>query len=138
MREGARAHAEVIRHCLNRRIGDLADPARHLAGARHDAWRIMVNGSISSDWSVEQMAARMHLSCAQFRRVVTSHHGMTPREVLTRPRIGRTKEPLLRTDYSLGRIAEKFGYDSPFSLSRAFKGNTGASPREFRRSTYPE
>ncbi|MDA0814705.1 MAG: AraC family transcriptional regulator, partial [Verrucomicrobia bacterium] len=50
---------------------------------------------------------------------------------------GRTKEFLRRTEYSLEQIAKQVGYDSPFSLSRAFKRNAGISPRDFRKSPYP-
>ena len=137
-RKAAQAYAEVIRHCLDREIDALAHPEHRLARAQLDALWEAINGSISQNWSVEEMARRMRLSSAQFRRVVTNHHGMTPQEILTRLRISRTKELLRRTDYSLEQIADQVGYDSPFSLSRVFKRNTGISPRDFRKAAYPK
>ncbi|MCB1096995.1 MAG: AraC family transcriptional regulator [Verrucomicrobiae bacterium] len=135
-RKTSRAYAEIIRHCLDREIESLAHPEQGLVRAQLDGLWETINGNISNNWSVEEMARRMGLSSAQFRRIVSSQYGLTPQEILTRLRIGRTKELLRRTDYSLEQIADQVGYDSPFSLSRAFKRNSGLSPRDFRKCSY--
>lgn len=131
------SYAKIIRHCLDRELESLANPEYRLIRAQLDGLWEAINGSISRSWSVEEMAHRMRLSSAQFRRVVVSQYGFTPQEILIRLRISRTKELLRRTNYSLEQIAEQVGYDSPFSLSRAFKKNTGTSPRDFRKAAYP-
>ncbi|MGK0186471.1 MAG: AraC-like DNA-binding protein [Verrucomicrobiales bacterium] len=131
------AYAQIIRQCFDRELESLANPEYRLIRAQLDGLWETINGNISRSWSVEEMARRMGLSSAQFRRIVTSQYGITPQEILIRLRIGRTKELLRRTSYSLEQIAEQVGYDSPFSLSRAFKKNTGTNPRDFRKSAYP-
>jgi transcriptional regulator GlxA family with amidase domain len=78
------------------------------------------------------MARRMSLSVSQFRRIVIAQHGCTPQEMLLRMRIWRAQQLLVRTNDTLAVVAERVGYESPFSLSRAFRRVIGISPRQYR------
>lgn len=131
-REVAKAYAEITCICLDRELDLAASPGKTHARMRLDALWETVNGSLSHPWPVEAMAKRMHLSPAQFRRVVGQVYRASPSEILQSMRIERAKQLLRRTDDSLEQIAERVGYESPFSLSRAFKRAVGRSPREFK------
>jgi AraC-like DNA-binding protein len=70
---------------------------------------------------------------SQFRRAVIAQHGCVPQDMLVRMRIERAQQLFVRTDDTIAIIAERIGYESPFSLSRAFRRVVGISPRQYRR-----
>jgi AraC-like DNA-binding protein len=128
----ARSYAEVIRICLDRALETSQPSERNRVQVRLDELWEAINGNIRRNWSVTEMARRMHLSVSQFRRVVIAQHGCAPQDMLQRLRIGRAQHLLARTDDTLAVIAERVGYESPFSLSRAFRRVIGVSPRQYR------
>jgi transcriptional regulator GlxA family with amidase domain len=52
-------------------------------------------------------------------------------------RQNRATELLLRTQRPIKQVAEAAGFQNEKSFMRAFKGWTGQSPAEFRRSAMP-
>jgi AraC-like DNA-binding protein len=134
--EIARSYADVIRICLDRALDAPRHPERSRLRIRLDELREAINGNIGRAWTVREMARRLSLSVSQFRRVVIAEHGCTPQDMLLRMRIGRAQQLLLRTDDKLEVIAERVGYESPFSLSRAFRRVVGVSPRQYRSQAY--
>jgi AraC-like DNA-binding protein len=58
--------------------------------------------------------------------------GVSPRTFITRTRIDAARRLLLTSSYSIGRIADLLGYDSPFQFSRQFKARVGIAPKHFR------
>jgi AraC-like DNA-binding protein len=134
----ARSYAGVIRICLDRALEASRQPERSRVRVRLDELWEAINGNIGRNWSVGEMARRMHLSISQFRRVVAAQHGCAPQYMLLRMRIGRAQHLLVRTDDTLAVIAERVGYESPFSLSRAFRRLIGVSPRQYRNQACPD
>lgn len=126
------SYANVIRLCLDRALDSSRQPEKTRVRVRLDELWEAINGNIGRNWTVEEMARRMSLSVSQFRRVVLAQHGTTPQDMLLRLRIGRAQQLLLRTEDTLAVIAERVGYESPFSLSRAFSRTVGMSPRKYR------
>ena len=133
----ANHYAWIIRECLLRELELVRHPERHEARRDLEQLWAAVGESLHRDWSVAEMARIVHLSTAQFRRVVVRHHGRTPVEMLQKMRMAKAQQLLLRTTDSVAQIAERVGYETPFSFSRAFRRECGTSPRAFRQSKYP-
>jgi AraC-like DNA-binding protein len=85
-----------------------------------------------ADLSVAALARRAGLSpsrfAARFRAVV----GVSPVEFATRWRVDVAARWLVSTDWSVGEIAGRVGYESAAAFSRAFSRVTGQSPMSWR------
>jgi AraC-like DNA-binding protein len=129
----AAALAELVAIHFDRLLRPPPDARRTAERRRLDELWQEVDGRLGHAWSVTELAKRFCLSPGQFRRVMLEHERITPQQKLTNLRLGRSRELLLGTDYSLARVAALVGYDSPYSFSRAFRRAVGTSPGAFRR-----
>jgi len=84
-------------------------------------------------WTVPLLARRAGLSVSYFYAAVQKIYNVTPMQIVRDLRIGRAQALLLHTSAKLEDIARQTGYESQFSLSRAFKNKLGFGPQEFRR-----
>jgi AraC-like DNA-binding protein len=88
-------------------------------------------------WNLPALAQQAGMSrsafAAQFRAVV----GQTPGDYLAAWRVALAQHAL-RRGHALKRIAVDVGYGSEAALSRAFKSQCGATPREWRRQREAE
>ncbi|MCD8534373.1 MAG: AraC family transcriptional regulator [Verrucomicrobia bacterium] len=125
-------YASIIRLSLDRELRGLAIPMQTRTHKMLDGLWQEVNESLAMPWSLHGLAQRMHVSTAQLRRIVQAHHGVAPMEMVQRLRIRKAQQLLRTTKDSLDQIAERVGYNSPFSFSRAFKKATGISPKSYR------
>lgn len=82
---------------------------------------------------VESLAAELHVSPEHFCRVFQHLQGMSPRTFIARTRMESAQALLWSSSYSMTRIAELLGYQSPSYFSRQFKSTFGLSPSDFRR-----
>jgi AraC-like DNA-binding protein len=98
------------------------------------ALRLMQNDP-AHPWTVAELAARAGLSRAAFARRFTELVGQSPMAFLTEWRLALAADLLLEPDATVGSVAQKVGYGSPFALSAAFKRVRGMSPREHRMAT---
>lgn len=128
-------YAKITFLCLDRELKNVASPELARTHNRLDGLWQEVNESLAIHWSLKLLAERMHISTAQLRRIVQTHHNMAPMEMVQALRIQKAQQLLKTTDDSLENIAERVGYLSPFSFSRAFKKSTGVSPRDYRVKT---
>ncbi|SDJ61468.1 AraC family transcriptional regulator [Streptomyces indicus] len=83
-------------------------------------------------WTVAELAARAGVSRAALARHFTELVGEPPMAYLTGWRLALAADLLRDTALTVGAIARKAGYGSPFALSTAFKREYGVSPAEFR------
>lgn len=127
-----RHYASIIRLSLDRELSGLAIPMQTRTHKLLDGLWQEVNESLAMPWSLQSLAQRMHVSTAQLRRIVQAHHEVAPMEMVQRLRIRKAQQLLRTTKDSLDQIAERVGYNSPFSFSRAFKKATGISPKSYR------
>jgi AraC-like DNA-binding protein len=58
--------------------------------------------------------------------------GMTFSEYVTRRRLQRAKEMLLRTKMTVAEIAERVGYQSAKHFAKMFRQYEGSSPGDYR------
>lgn len=83
-------------------------------------------------WSVVELAAATGVSRAALARRFTELVGEPPMTFLTGWRVALAADLLREPDATVGSVARRVGYGSPFALSTAFKRVQGVSPREFR------
>jgi AraC-like DNA-binding protein len=107
-----------------------------LAGLADERLRralVAVHEAPDRDWSLETLAQQAGMSRTSFATAFRDRVGLTPGSYLQRWRIGLAQKHL-RQGRSLKLIATEVGYGSEAALSRAFRAQTGSSPREWRNS----
>ncbi|WP_422507902.1 cupin domain-containing protein [Stenotrophomonas sp. GZD-301] len=109
------------------RVGLLAGMAhprlRHALVAMHEA--------PADEWTLESLAQRAGMSRSAFADSFRDTIGSTPGQYLQGWRT-RLVQQALRRGQPLKRIAIDVGYGSEAALSRAFKAQTGQSPRQWK------
>ncbi|SHI27453.1 AraC family transcriptional regulator [Pollutimonas bauzanensis] len=88
------------------------------------------------DWTVEQMATRVHMSRSNFCRHFGDLTGQSPAAFLATLRM-RIAAQRLESGDSIERAADYVGYRSSAAFSRAFKKITGEQPGAWRRGNRP-
>jgi AraC-like DNA-binding protein len=83
-------------------------------------------------WTVAQLAARCGVSRAALARRFTDLVGEPPMAYLTGWRLALAADLLREPGATVGQVARKVGYGSPFALSTAFKRVYGISPQQHR------
>lgn len=89
-------------------------------------------------WTVAALAARTGVSRAALGRRFTDLVGEPPMSYLTNWRLSLAADLLREPDATVGAVARKVGYGSPFALSAAFKRVRGISPQQHREGAAPE
>jgi AraC-like DNA-binding protein len=84
-------------------------------------------------WTVDSLANEANLSRSGFAVRFKLRVGATPQSYLQRYRFSRAVE-LLQTDAKMFEIAQRVGYDSESSFSKAFKRLMGKSPGAYRQA----
>ncbi|HWR10840.1 MAG TPA: AraC family transcriptional regulator [Rectinemataceae bacterium] len=74
----------------------------------------------------------LDVSREHFVRLFSSFMGMPPMRYYARLKIEAARAMLSSTNLHVGEIADKLGFDSQFSFSRAFRRATGISPTDYR------
>jgi AraC-like DNA-binding protein len=109
-----------------------------LAGLAHRQLRLAIvamHEQPQSEWSLEDLAATSGMSRSAFAKGFREAVGVTPGVYLQRWRVGLAQKALLQGK-SLKLIAQDVGYGSEAALSRAFKAQSGKSPREWRKEQH--
>lgn len=95
--------------------------------------RATVFSHLERNWSVEQMAAQVHLSASRFFAVYKALFATSPGNDLIRARIDAARSVLTGSNVSITQVAEQLGYANTTHFSRQFRQQTGVSPREYAR-----
>lgn len=106
-----------------------------LSGLSHPRLRnalVAMHEAPAGEWTLEQLASAAGMSRSVFATSFRETVGTTPGQYLQGWRIGLAQQAL-RRGRSLKVVASEVGYGSEAALSRAFKAQTGVSPREWRR-----
>ena len=83
-------------------------------------------------WTVASLAREVGVSRAALARRFTTLMGEPPMAYLTTWRLALAADLLLEPGATVGSVARRVGYASPFALSAAFTRVRGVSPREHR------
>lgn len=94
---------------------------------------IAMHGEPGKPWSLATLAAACGMSRTQFAESFRVQVGITPGDYLAGWRLTIAQQ-LLDEGRALKHIVDEVGYGSVAALSRAFKAQTGRSPRDWRKA----
>ena len=123
--------ATLIRTWVEHGCGDSTG---WLAAVRNpDVGRVLaaIHLDPSHDWSVGELARHMGASRSGFAQQFASAVGETPARYVARMRMHQAHQ-WLRDGLRVAVIADRLGYESEASFSRAFKRIIGSPPSQFR------
>jgi AraC-like DNA-binding protein len=95
------------------------------------ALRLLTNNP-SEPWTVGSLASAAGVSRAAFARRFNELVGEPPITFLTRWRLTLAADLLREPNTTIGAVADRVGYSSPYALSSAFKRAYGVSPKQHR------
>jgi AraC-like DNA-binding protein len=95
----------------------------------------MLYNNPAHPWTVAGLAAEVGASRAALARRFTELVGEPPMSFLTDWRLTLAADLLREPGATIGSVANKVGYGSPYALSAAFKRHRGISPRQHRLAT---
>ncbi len=93
----------------------------------------VIRENISRDWSVEELASQINISPSYLYKVVRKEERTTPLGLVKKLRMDLALQLLTRSDYPLKYIAERVGYATAYSFTKAFKKSFALSPGRYRR-----
>lgn len=82
--------------------------------------------------SLDMLADIACLSPYHWHRIYHAHFGETAAATVRRLRLQRAAADLAHTDMPIGRVAERAGYDTQASFTRAFSAAFGLPPAKYR------
>jgi len=85
-------------------------------------------------WSINELARKVGMSRSAFAGRFKSLVGETPMQYLTRWRMHRAAHYLRTEGLAIAHAAERVGYQSTATFSKAFKRYIGSAPAAYRRS----
>jgi AraC-like DNA-binding protein len=92
----------------------------------------LIHNDPAHPWTVAELAAEAGISRAAFARRFTELLGEPPMKFLTDWRLSLAADLLLEPEATIGSVAYRVGYGSPFALSTAFKRVRGVSPQQYK------
>ncbi len=108
-------------------LGALRDP-------RIGAALELIHETPAHAWSISELACKVGMSRAAFAGRFKSLVGDTPMQYLTRWRMHRAAHHLRSESLGVQDVAERVGYESSATFSKAFKRYIGVAPGTYRRS----
>ena len=97
----------------------------------------LLHNNPAHPWTVGNLAGDVGVSRAALARRFTGLVGEPPMTFLTGWRLALASDLLLEPGATVGAVARKVGYGSPFTFSTAFKRLYGISPQAHRNATRP-
>ena len=94
-----------------------------------------INDNITTDLSLEKIAAEMNFTPTYFHKLFKSSTGKNLREYIEEQRIKKSINLMISTDMTLTQIAYECGFSSQSYFSYAFKRKMKLSPREYVKLT---
>ncbi|MDA8975529.1 AraC family transcriptional regulator [Akkermansiaceae bacterium] len=97
-------------------------------------WRLWeaVENNLSRHWRLADLAEIACSSSEHLRRLCQQQLGRSPVQQVTYLRMRRAVHHLTTTQDKVETIAQKVGYENPFTFSNAFKRWTGRRPTDYR------
>ena len=108
-------------------LGALRDP--RIGGALE-----LIHETPAHAWSIGELASEVGMSRSAFAGRFKTLVGETPMQYLTRWRMHRAARYLRSDGLGVLEVAERVGYESSATFSKAFKRYIGSAPAAYRRS----
>lgn len=89
--------------------------------------------NFASICTLEELAARFHLSQSHLSHLFKDVTGTSIIGYLTAYRIAQAKHYLLETDWQISKISSACGFSDHSNFGRTFRSTTGLSPSQFRK-----
>ena len=93
---------------------------------------LYIQGNLERDLDVNQLADIACFSPYHFHRIYREMMQETVNNTVRRLRLQQAASDLIRSDVSINRVAQKYGYGSVEAFSRAFSKQYGFSPVAYR------
>lgn len=93
-----------------------------------------IRAHLSEEIDLKKLAEISAFSPFHFHRILSAFLGEPVGEFIVRTRLETAARLLRYTEMSVSEIAYRVGYDTPSSLSKAFRKSYGISPRAFKKS----
>lgn len=84
-------------------------------------------------FSAERLAFICALSPSQLRRIFSENLGCSPIKYRNRLRINKARRLLESGEFTVFEIAEALKFDTGYAFSKAFKAETGLSPKQYQK-----
>ncbi|MDI9245332.1 AraC family transcriptional regulator [Marinobacter sp. CHS3-4] len=91
-----------------------------------------IDANLSQDLTVDKLAEVVAMSRSSFIQNFKNLLGMSPGEYVQNARIAAAKKRI-KKDLPMSLIGLEVGYEDPSAFARAFKKNTGLTPREWKK-----
>ncbi len=93
----------------------------------------LISNSLGDPLPIDSVADEVCMSPGHFRARFRRETGFTPYEFLTRCRIDKAKDMLLKDRWSVTDVAFRLGYSSSQNFASSFKRQTGMTPTFYRK-----
>ncbi|GJM73863.1 DNA-binding response regulator [Paenibacillus macerans] len=131
--EDDRHRIETLEKLADPRLLETKESAARYNPLVRDALRYL-DEHLHEPVTLRQVADMLHLNPSYFSVLFKEQTEMTFSEYLSRLRMLRAKELLLRTSLPVGEIAERVGYQTDKYFIKVFKSFEGMSPSKYRNS----
>ena len=93
----------------------------------------MIQGTLTEDFTLAELARACHSSVFHFARSFSARMGLAPFQFQRKLRLQRAQDLLLKTQTSVEGVGFAVGIQNASHFSRLFRGEFGCSPSEYRR-----
>jgi AraC-like DNA-binding protein len=112
-----------------------ANKGDDFARAKADAALTWYTEHLGQNPSLSDAARAVYVSISHLRRLFQRAHRQSPQSMFARLRFQRACELMRNSDQGLEAIAQSCGFQSASAFSRAFRAESGMSPRAWRQGT---
>lgn len=92
----------------------------------------IIQYNLYSDLGLTEFAKLCHMSLSTFKRKFKLVYNESPAKYISKMKINKAAEALVKKELRISDIAYDLGFDSLTTFNRAFKEQMGKSPTEFR------
>ena len=124
--------AQIIRSWVEHGCGDASGWIAAVRDPEIGHVLAAIHANPGRNWPVAELARLMGASRSRFAGKFAAIVGETPAHYVARVRMYQARQWFLRDRARIADVAQKLGYDSEASFSRAFKRVTGFAPSHLR------